>query len=284
MKHTSEVCAAAIVLLWPHPFLGQPQKPRLLPTESTSRTVRAIQSKLAEELSRETFPVDKARHKRQFEHFKSTITGFVIAQLEAEPEIEWWQLRGQLLLVLGTKYEEQTPDHFHEPPYVFRVMRSGKEDPVVWALAYKEDAFHGFGGSRVIVESYVVENGKARLAGRGGTEMDGHDLKAEQIWNPLANSTSILTHGILQWSSGHALPAAAVLYSVSPEGVKTIWKFAAPALQLLGNDGMLFAIEYHDEHRHTENLPSLAVDVYSVDRNSEIPYRVVHQFPLFRKQ
>jgi hypothetical protein len=284
MKYTLEVCTAAIVLLWPHPFLGQPPKSRLPPTESASRTVRAIQSKLAVDLNRETFESDKARHKRQFEQLKNTITSFVIAQLEAKPEIEWWQLRAQLILVLGTKYDEQTPDHFHEPPYVFQAMQSGKEGPIVWALAYKEDAFYGFGGSRVIVESYVVENGKARLAGRGGAEMDGHDLKAERIWNPLANSTSILTHGILQWSSGHALPAAAVLYSVSPEGVKTIWKLAAPGLRLLGNDGMLFAIEYHDEHRHTENLPSLTVDVYSVDRNSAIPYRVVHQIPVSRKQ
>jgi hypothetical protein len=220
MRHTLEACTLAIVLLWPHPSLGQPQKPKLLSTAFTSRTVQAIESKLTVELSREALPVDKARHKRQFEQLKNTVTSFVIAQLEAEPEIEWWQLRGQLIRVLGTNYDEQTPDHFHEPPYVFRVRRSRNEDPIVWVLAYKEDAFYGFGGSRAIVESYVVENGKARLAGRGGAEMDGHDLKAEQILNPLSNSTSILTHGILQWSSGHELPAAAVLYSVSRQELR----------------------------------------------------------------
>lgn len=153
-------------------------------------------------------------------------------------------------------------------------MRSKNDDPIVWALAYKENTFYGFGGSRAVVESYVLENGKARLAGRGGAEMDGYDLKAEQILNPLANSTSLLTHGILQWSSGHELPAAAVLYSAGPAGVKAIWKLAAPGLRLLGNDGTLFAIEYHDEHRHYENRASFAIDVYSVGRNSDIPYRL----------
>jgi hypothetical protein len=162
-------------------------------------------------------------------------------------------------------------------------VRSKNDDPVVWVLAYREDTFYGFGGSRAVVESYVVENGKARLAGRGGAEMNGYDVKAEQISNPLANSTSILTHGILQWRSGHELPAAAVLYSVSPAGVKKVWKLAAPGLRLLGNDGILFALEYHDEHRHYKNLPAQAVDVYAVGRNSEIPYRVVHQFPEFPK-
>jgi hypothetical protein len=194
------------------------------------------------------------------------------------------QLRSQLIQVLGVKYDETTPDHFHEPPYVFRVVRSKSDDPVVWALVYREDAFYGSGGSRPVVESYVLENGKARLAGRGGAEMDGYDLKAEHIVKPLANSTSLLTHGVLQWSSGHELPAAAVLYSVGPAGAKKIWKFAAPGLRLLGNDGTLFAIEYHDEHRYYENRNSFAIDVYSVGRNSDIPYRVVHQFPDSPKQ
>jgi hypothetical protein len=111
--------------------------------------------------------------------------------------------------------------------------------------------------------------------------MDGHFLTAEQIWNPSPNSTSILTHGILEWSSGHELPAAAVLYSVGPAGVRTLWSFSAPGLRLIGSEPMLFAVEYHDEDRHSKNLPSTAIDVYSVDR--EVPYRVVHQFAAFEE-
>jgi hypothetical protein len=284
MKHTLQLCAAVIILLWPCPFLGQARKPRLLSTESAASRIRLIQSKLAAAISRETLQVDKARHKQRFEQLKDTVTSFVITQLEAEPEIEWWQLRGQLVRILGIKYDDSTPDHFNGSPYVFRVLGLRKEDPIVWALCYEGDAFNGLGGSRAVVESYVVENGKARLAGRGGSEMDGYVLNAEQIWNPSPNSTSILTYGVLQWSSGHAPPAAAVLYGVSPAGTKTLWTFVAPGLQLMmGREPqpMLFAIEYQDEECHSQNLPSTAIDVYSVDH--QIPYRVVHQFAAFQK-
>ena len=148
----------------------------------------------------------------------------------------------------------------------------------MWAVAYSGDAFLGVDGSRVVVESYVVENGKARLAGTGGSEMDGYELKADQIWNPSANLTSILVHGLLMWASGHELPAAAMLYDVGPTGVKRVWKFAAPGLRLLGKEGGLFVIEYHDESRHSENLPATTIDVYSVAFGHETPHRVVHQF------
>jgi hypothetical protein len=134
------------------------------------------------------------------------------------------------------------------------------------------------GGSRVVVESYVIENGTARLAGRGGSEMDGYELRTEQLWNPSANSTSILVYGIFMWASGHELPAAAMLYGVGPTGVRRLWKFAAPGLRLLGQEGGLFVIQYHDERRHSENRPSTAVDAYSFDIGHEIPHRVVHQF------
>jgi len=213
-----------------------------------------------------------------FGQLKKTVADFVVAQLTAAPEMEWWQMRGQLIRVLGTKYDESTPDHFHEPPYAFRVLRSSKEDPIVWAVAYAGDASLGMGGSRTVVESYVVANGKARLAGSGGSEMDAYALKAEQISNTSPNSTSILIHGILGWASGHVLPSAATMYAVSPAGVNKLWEFAAPGLQFLGTEESVFVIEYHDEHRHEENLPCTAVDAYSVGNGHEIPYRIVHQF------
>lgn len=277
MKHALRVCAA-IVLLWPRTLPGQDQRPPLLPTQLAAARVRDIQGRLAVDLKPETLQVDKAQHEQLFGQLKKVVTNFVVAQLNAAPEMKWWQMRGQLIRVLGTKYAEDAPDHFHEPPYAFRGLRLSKEDPIVWALAYKGDAFPGMGGSRVVVESYAVENGKARLAGRGGSEMDGYDLKAEQIWNPSANSTSILIHGILLWASGHVLPAAASIYAVSPAGVNKLWTLAAPGLNFVGTEDNLFVIAYHDEHRHGDDLPSTAIDVYSVNTGHGIPNRIVHQF------
>ena len=281
MSHPGARFIALIGLLWPFPFWGQVQKPKLLPTGAASRQVQGIQAKLTANLDPGTFAAEKALHERQFERIKNIVTSFVIAQFEAEPEITRWQLRDRLIRILGVKFDESTPDHLHEPPYVFQVLPLKKADPAVWAICYRGDVYNGFGGARTVVESYVVEEGKARLAGRGGSQMNGYGLSAEQIWNPSAHSTSILTSGVLLWSSGHALPAAVALYGVSPAGVKALWKFSAPGLSLMSN-GEMFAIEYHDENRHAKNLSSTAVDVYYVG-NSEIPYRIIHQFPVFPK-
>jgi carboxypeptidase family protein len=136
--------------------------------DPAARKIQGIQSKLAVHINQETMRADRARHEHQFGELKDTLTSFVIAQLEAESEIEWWQLRSQLIRVLGTRYDERTPDHFHEPPCVFRVERVKKEDPIVWALACTGDGFYGLSGSRTVVEAYVVENGKARLQEEAG--------------------------------------------------------------------------------------------------------------------
>lgn len=282
MKHTLYLCAAVISLLFPHPSGGQTQKPRLLPTGGAAAKIRGIQNELATGFNKEVAPFSKTQRERQFEQLKRIVTGFVITQLEAEPAIERGQLRDRLIRILGGQRGEQNADAFLGPPYVFRTLAPNKDGPSVWAVAYRGDVYDGLGGSRTVVESYVVESGKARLAGRSGLETDGYELNAEQIWNPEANSTSILIHGILDWSSGHEHPSAAAPYSVSPAGVKAIWKLTAPGIQFLGKDGLLFVIEYHDEQRHSKNLPSTAVDAYAIGGNSAIPYRVIHRFPVFR--
>ena len=285
MRQLRQVCTAVIAFIWPFTCWGQvAPKPRLLPTEFTARKVQGIQSKLLVQPSLENFKSDRAQRERQFAQIESLVTYFVIAQLDAEPAIEWWQLRDQLVRIFGAKFDLNTPDHFHEPPYVFRARRPRKEDPTVWAIAYQGDAFNGQGGMRVVVESYVVENGKARLAGRGGSEMEEYDFKAEEVLNLAANSTLVLTHGRLQWASGHEIPAKAVLYSVSPAGVKAIWSFASPALRVIGSEGTYFAIAYHDEKLHSQNLPSTVVDVYAVGGKDGIPYRSVQQVAAFPKQ
>jgi hypothetical protein len=74
------------------------------------------------------------------------------------------------------------------------------------------------------------------------------------------------------------LPAAATIYAVSPAGVNKLWTLAAPGLHFLGTEGSLFVIAYHDEHRHGDNLPSPAIDAYSVGSGHGIPNRIVHQF------
>lgn len=288
MTRKLRVCAVGIFLLCPLPLGGQAQKPKLLPTDSSASKIRAIRGGLLADWAHDTTPeavqADRTRREREFRQLADTVSTFVTAQLEAAPEIEQWQLRDRLIRVLGTKFDDGDLDRFHEPPYVFRVLRLKKELPAVWAVCYGDSVWNGMGGLRTVVDSYTVENGRARLAGRGGSEMNGYALTAEQIWNPAENSTSVLTHGIYTWSSGHELPARVVLYGIGAAGVKTLWQFSAPGILVLDSyDMMGFAIRYHDEDRHSKNLPATAFDVYFTGE-SEVPYRTVHQFEAYPKR
>jgi hypothetical protein len=122
------------------------------------------------------------------------------------------------------------------------------------------------GGRRIIVESYVVEDGKARLAGQGGAEMTGYDLNADVLPGGPPNSVSVLIHGILEWSGGHQFPGKAVLYDVGPAGIGTAWE--SPMLPGLTAhpEGGGFTVTYHDEERHLQTglRDASVTDTYSL--------------------
>jgi hypothetical protein len=265
----------ALALLIFFPALVGAQTPKLLPTESVARQIEAIRIKLAEPLGgtpfdTDKFERDKADHEQEFARLREVVASFVIAQLEAEPKLSTMQLRAQLIDIL-----DRVDDGVHKT-LVFRTTRLEEKDPLVWAVVYNEDAHYGLGGSRIVIDSYSVEKGKARLAGRGGSEMDGYALEAESVYSPSLSSITILIHGRLGWASGHELPAGAVLYGVNQTGVRALWTLNAPGLVFVGRVAAGFVIQYHDEERHAANLPDTALDVYIT--NQEPPRRAVHEY------
>jgi hypothetical protein len=277
MKLSPSARIVMILFLSALAIRAQTEKAKLLPTESAARRVQAIRTELDSQVGGDKFEAYKAQHEQLFNRWKQVVATFVMAQLEAEPELDQWQLRDQLMRVLGIKRADMRDD-FHETPLVFPSVRYPVKDPAVWAVVYEGDIYNGAGGARVVVESYVVEKGKARLAGRGGAEMNGYALRlgGGQIYNPNAGSVSVLTHATAQWSSGHVLPAAAALYAVGPTGVKTLWKLTAPGIEFVGQVDSGFVIQYHDEDRHSANMPSSAIDLYMTDH--ETPRRIGHHF------
>jgi hypothetical protein len=107
--------------------------------------------------------------------------------------------------------------------------------------------------------------------------MHGQILKAERVWNPSPNSISIFAWGTFMMASGHVLPSAAVLYNLSPAGVKAVWKLKTPGIELVNSDGDGFSIYFHDESRDQKNLPHDGYDVYSIGEDG-VPKRVVHRY------
>ena len=101
----------------------------------------------------------------------------------------------------------------------------------------------------------------------GGSELNGVSMHADRMWNSLPG-LGVLIHGVVEWSSGHALPCKAALYSIDETGVHLIWRIDAASLRVLPDpSGDAFALMYHDEERHQSTgkfaLTSV-VEVYEV--------------------
>jgi hypothetical protein len=209
------------------------QKVILRSTSVVAQQVRELQAKLSGNLDcrvQEDCAEAQSQREPYFNQLQTNVTQFVIEQLEAEPRLERSQLRDQLKRVFGLAPVEASGKDDRLGPYVPYVFRSppswasNEAGQIVWAVVYFGAVHDGMGGSRMVVDSYAVEGGRARLAGRGGLEMSDYGGRIEEIRNPSPNSLSLLIHGTLAWSSGHELPAKAILYGVSPAGVRTIWQ------------------------------------------------------------
>lgn len=262
------VFAGALGML-SNPALAQELK--LLPTRAAEQQIRELHAEL------HGSALSEKQRDASFNQVRATISEFIIAQLEAETRLEPRHLRDELLLMLGRKNQSITgtqrdsrtgPDP--EDPFIQRWPQSWgprETGPIIWGVTYSDPHHQGFMGDRVVVESYVVNQGKARLAGRGGSELDGVSMQADRMSN-LHPALAVLIHGVVEWSSGHALPCKAALYSIDETGVHLTWKIDAASLQILPDpSGDAFTLMYHDEKLHQSSsdlsLTSI-VEVYVI--------------------
>jgi hypothetical protein len=231
----------AFVALWIFSNQVAAQELKLLPTGETEKQIQLLHARL------EGDGLGEEERDASFKQLQTTISEFIVAQLEAEPRLPPRDLRGELLVVLGRTTAGQ------EEAFVQRWPESsgpGETGPVIWGVTYRDAHHIGLMGNRIVVESYVVSRGRARLAGRGGSELDGVAMHANRISNG-KNSLSVLIYGVIEWSSGHSLPCKAALYEIDETGVRVTWKIDAYGLEVMAPPrGEAFTIMYHDEKRH----------------------------------
>ena len=248
-------------------------KPKAPSTAEAAEQVRTIQTKLLGPAGNGDWEAEQAQREKISDGIKEIVSSYVIARIEASPEINWWELRDGLIQVLGVKYDERGgPDApFRQPPYVFLSNpASRKSGPVVFSVVYGGDVCLGSGCARIVVESYVIDHGKARLSGRGGAELNGIEGRAQQV-----GTDELLVQGQYAWASGHVLPYGAALYRVSDGGVSTVWQAPiTPELSASVFGGHLL-VQYYDEKRNNFRNYPLSLDVYSLDEG--VPKLVFHR-------
>jgi hypothetical protein len=230
------------------------QELKLLSASTAEQQIRELHARL------DGIALSEKERDASFSQVQAKISEFIIAQLEAEPRLEPRHLRDELLTMFGTRNQSITgtqrdsrtgPDR--EDPFIQRWPQSWgplESGSIIWGVTYSDPHHLGLMGDRIMVESYVVNQGKAHLAGRGGSELDGVSMQADRMFN-LKPALAVLIHGVVEWSSGHALPCKAALYSIDDTGVHLTWKINTASLKILPDpNGEAFTLMYHDEKRH----------------------------------
>jgi hypothetical protein len=276
MRRVVLLFLASSMLLVPTPACGQTDPLRLLPTTELAQRIHKIQDMLLRADIVGDPKTDRSQRERGFETIESMVSDYVVAQVEASPAIRSWELRNRLITVLGVSSDDRIgPDHFHEAPYVFlddpvfREATNLPQKPFTFSVVYVSSVCPGFGCSRMVIESYAIDQGKVRLAGRGGSEMNGVEARAQQV-----GTDELLIQGQVTWESGHVLPFKAALYRANEAGVKALWQTSKPALNAAVFEGHLF-VEYHDENRDSGFNDPRRLDVYSLDNG--VPRLVFHR-------
>jgi hypothetical protein len=241
----------------------------LISPDDAARQVRELQTKMRADPTQPTtqpFEAFKAEHERWFGQMQTVVEQFVVKQFNAEPRLTREQLRDLLNQVLEPwEGSGREPHVFRSPPN----WAANETGSVVWAVVYRDDATLGVGGSRITIDSFVVDRGTATLAKRGGSEMSGHALNVYEMRSPSADQITVLLHGRVEWASGHELPARAILYGVSQSGVANLWDSKVlPGLEVsLTTDQTGFKVQHHDEAAHQLDWASphtTVVDTYEL--------------------
>jgi hypothetical protein len=184
----------------------------MLPTDREAARVRVLQDALDNHLD---VPAS-------YTQLKAIVQDFVIRQLDAAPAIAEATLREQLRKVIGRTWAD-TPD---AGLYVLSAMPLGpRSTQRVWAIVYVVwIGTHGPGGTGVVIDSYVWESGRTRLAGRQDSDYSGYSLQLDWLVSG-PDKVSFLAYGRMSGSNGLGNWKATV-YSCDKEGVQRVWQIS----------------------------------------------------------
>jgi hypothetical protein len=185
---------------------------RLLPTDREAVRVRVLKDALDKHLTDDVLA--------SYSQLKTIVQDFVIRQLDAAPAISDAMLRKQLQKVIGRTWADP-PD---SGLYVSSAMPWGpRSTQRLWAVAYAVWlGTHGPGGTGVVIDSYVWEPGRTRLAGRQDSDYSGYSLNADWLFSG-PDKVSLLAYGGMSGSNGLGNWKASV-YSCDKEGVHRVWQ------------------------------------------------------------
>lgn len=155
-----------------------------------------------------------------YAELKTIVQDFVVRQLQAAPAISDDSLREQLRKLIGRTWAE-LPDG---GLYVKSDTGWGPGSKQrVWAVAYVVWlGTHGPGGVGVVIDSYIWESTRTRLAGRQDTDFSGYSLDVDWLASG-PDHVNLLAYGRTAGSNGLGVWKA-IVYTCGAKGVVTVWQ------------------------------------------------------------
>ncbi len=201
---------------------GAAENGKLLPTASLAKQLNSLGTPLSESPTGTTM---ESRRKSGLV-LRDRISQFIIDQIEATPNITKDQMLAQLRAILCSNPNVEC-DCEH-PPYVFTNVWLGPTGTAQFAVAYQLSlGYMGPKGNITVLESYLVDNAKARRVARGGNEFDAYVANfqmVQQFFDPA--EIWVLTWGTVQGASGRGLSGRATVYRVGTDAVTIAWSDA----------------------------------------------------------
>lgn len=246
---------------------------KLLSTDALARQVNTLSVPLG--VSPGT--TVETRRKAGFE-VRDKIGQFIVDQIEAKPDITKEQLRAQLQAILcSARYAVCGGD---QPPHVFANSWFGPRGSSQFVVAYQLGlGFMGPSGSITTIESYFVDNGKARRAACAGSEFAAYVVNFQMVQQFFKPSPEIwvLAWGTVEGASGRGLHGRATVYRASADSVTIAWDEDSQDNLTAQTNAIGWEVNYADNKLLYGNGPKpYFFDVYEIDYQKRTFSRVVH--------
>jgi hypothetical protein len=246
---------------------------KLLPTSSLSKQV----SETARLFSESPPDTTVESRRRTGLRLRDKISEFIIAQMQAMPEISQELLRTQLRAILCPNTSAGCDSN--HPPYVFTNLWGGTRGSSQFVVSYALSLGY-VGGSVTVIESYVRDNstGNVRRTQRGGNDFDGYVPNFQmvaQCFNP--DEIWLLAWGNVEGASGRGLSGRATVYRVGVDVIQSVWDDAKEDNVTAQRNEIGWEVNYADPKRlYGDDPKPYFLDIYRIDSTKRAFSRIVH--------
>jgi len=216
-------------------------------------------------VQREKNAEQREKDARRVQH---DISEFIVRQWETMPSISGRLLETQLRRIFGA--EPWDVCHVCDnPPHVYALDWGPNTTKRAAIVAYSlSSGFMGPHGNTTVIESYLWENGKARLVASGGREFDAHSFHTQQVaWYTRPYEYSVLVWGQMINQNGRCISGKAAVYRVTLDSVSPVWQSSPAACNLSAHANSLgWEVDYGDRKLvYGDDPHPRFFDVYAVD-------------------